>query len=164
MNVSSQNRDRGGGLRQLSAQELRQILQLHELFVSRRPGGRRAVLAYYDLSQTDLSDQDLSGADLTGVRLHRANLKNTCLRGAKLSTADLRAANLNGADLTGADLRSSCLRGAQLNRAKLPNADMSKIVPLRLPGLHAVQAAEDCPRTDLSSVEAREADLSGAKL
>src|SRR5579863_8349924 len=143
-------------LRRVSPQELRQILQLHELFISRRPGGRRAVLAYYDLSQTDLSDQDLSGADLTGVRLHRANLKNTCLRGAKLSTADLRAANLNGADLTGADLRSSCLRGAQLNRAKLPNADMSKVVPIRLSGLDDERAVDDTPCTDLSSVEAHD--------
>src|SRR5579864_1362707 len=145
-------------LRRVSPQELRQILQLHELFVSRRPGGRRAVLAYYDLSQTDLSDQDLSGADLTGVRLHRANLKNTCLRDAKLSTADLRAANLNGADLSGADLRSSCLRGAQLNRAKLPNADMSKLSPIRQQG-HDAQVIDECPRTDLSSVEARDCDL-----
>src|SRR5262244_371119 len=154
----------GGELCQLTPQELRQILQLHELFLAREAAGKRAVLAHYDLSSADLSDHDLTGADLTGARLHRAILKNTILRQAKLSTADLRAANLNGADLTGADLRSSCLRGAQLNNAKLPEADMSKITPIQLAGLEAMSAVDETPRTDLSSVEAHDCDFSGAKL
>jgi uncharacterized protein YjbI with pentapeptide repeats len=92
-----------GELRQLTPQELRQILQLHELYLAREAAGRRAVLAYYDLSSADLSDHDLTGADLTGARLHRAILKNTVLRQAKLPTADLRATHHNRADLSGAD-------------------------------------------------------------
>ncbi|HEX4193970.1 MAG TPA: pentapeptide repeat-containing protein, partial [Stellaceae bacterium] len=153
-----------GELRQLTPQELRQILQLHELYLAREAAGRRAVLAYYDLSSADLSEHDLSGADLTGARLHRAILKNTVLRQAKMSTADLRAANLNGADLSGADLRSSCLRGAQLNNAKLPEANMSKVAPVRLDQIEAGRAADDTPRTDLSSIEAHDCDFSGANL
>src|SRR6185312_5406823 len=145
-----------GELRQLTPQELRQILQLHELYLAREAKGCRAVLAYYDLSSADLSDHDLSGADLTGARLHRAILKNTVLREAQLSTADLRAANLNGADLTGADLRSSCLRGAQMNNARLPDADMSKIAPIGFDALEAGDVADDIPRTDLSSIEAHD--------
>src|ERR1700761_8347246 len=144
----------GSDLRQLSPQELRQILQLHELPLARKTTGRRAVLAYYDLSGADLSDHDLSGADLSGTRLQRAIMKNTALRGAKLSTADLRAANLNGADLTGAEMRSTCLRGAQLNRAKLPDVDMTRMSSLKLTGGDAAVAVDDCPRTDLSSGEA----------
>ena len=70
--------------------DLNTIIQLHEKWLRREPGGKKA----------NLSSADLSGADL--------------------SDADLRYADLRGADLSGADLRYADLRGANVDFSSWP--------------------------------------------
>ena len=75
--------------------DLNTIIQLHEKWLRREPGGKKA----------NLSSADLRGADLSG---------------ADLSHADLRYADLSGADLSHADLRYADLRGANVDFSSWP--------------------------------------------
>jgi len=101
-------------LRQITQEELNEILQLHKMWLNDGKGGKKA----------NLSSADLSGADLRGADLRSANLRSADLRGADLCSANLRGANLSSADLSGADLRSANLRGANLSSADLRSADL----------------------------------------
>lgn len=74
-------------MRNVSKDELAEILKKHEMWINEEVGGIRA----------DLYVTDLSGADLSGVNLRGANL-----RGADLRWADLSEANLYESDLRGA--------------------------------------------------------------
>ena len=75
--------------------DLNTIIQLHEKWLRREPGGKKA---------------NLSGA----------NLSSGDLRGADLSDADLSGADLSGADLSHADLRYADLRGANVDFSSWP--------------------------------------------
>ena len=97
-----------------SADDLRQLLDLHRRWLDVEDGGQRAYLSGADLSWANLSGADLSWANLSGADLRGANLSGANLRGA-----NLRGADLSGADLSGADLRDAYLRGADLSGANL---------------------------------------------
>ena len=108
----------------IDASALREALDAHGRYVRREQGGRRANLAYHDLSNcalegVDLSEADLTGALLCGAAARKAHLDRAILYGADLRDADLREASLNRADLRGA-----CLRGANLARAQMLNCDL----------------------------------------
>ena len=60
--------------------DLNTIIQLHEKWLRREPGGKKANLSGANLSSADLRGADLSDADLSG---------------ADLSDADLRGANVD---------------------------------------------------------------------
>ena len=69
--------------------DLNTIIQLHEKWLRREPGGKKANLSSADLSGADLSDADLryaalSGADLSGADLSHADLRYADLRGANV--------------------------------------------------------------------------------
>lgn len=86
---------------------LKEILEKHELWLSRDKTGERANLSGINLSGinlsgANLSGADLSGADLSGADLYHANLSGANLSGADLSGADLYHANLSDANLSGA--------------------------------------------------------------
>jgi hypothetical protein len=91
-----------------TAEEIKEILDLHGNWCRGEDGGKRADLQY----------ADLRGAHLRGAHLRGADLQGADLRGAHLRGADLRGADLRGADLLGADLRGADLRGADLRDAK----------------------------------------------
>ena len=76
-------------LRQITKEELTEILKKHVEWLKDISNGLRA----------NLSDADLRGANLIGANLRCANL-----RGANLSDADLIGADLRGANLIGANL------------------------------------------------------------
>ena len=78
-------------MRNISKEELNEILQKHKMWLNNDKGGERA---------------DLRGADLRSIHLRFADLKNADLRGTDLKNADLRGTDLRGADLRGADLTS----------------------------------------------------------
>ena len=80
--------------------DLNTIIQLHEKWLRREPGGKKANLRGADLFDADLRDADLSDADL--------------------SDADLSGADLSGADLSHADLRYADLRGANVDFSSWP--------------------------------------------
>ncbi len=75
-------------MRDISKDELKEILRKHTLWVECKEGGERT---------------NLLGADLRGAHLREADL-----RGANLLGADLWGASLWGADLVGANLDYSC--------------------------------------------------------
>ena len=66
----------------MNADQIKEVLHLHELWLAAKPGGKRA---------------NLHGADLHGANLHGADLY-----GANLCRANLYGANLSGANLCGA--------------------------------------------------------------
>ena len=89
-------------MRTITAEELKKILRLHEMWLNNEKGGIYADLSGADLRYANLSYVDLSGANLSG---------------ADLSGADLRHADLSGADLSGANLRHADLSGVSYNEA-----------------------------------------------
>lgn len=64
--------------------DLNTIIQLHEKWLRREPGGKKANLSSADLSGADLSDADLSDADLSHADLRYADLRYADLRGANV--------------------------------------------------------------------------------
>ena len=108
----------------MSQSDLNEVLARHERFLAARPNGRRAMLAFHDLSGLDLSGKDLSDADLTGCRLIRARLDGAGLSRANLFGADLRMASMRRVNLTRTDLRGVCLRGADMSDGTLIEADL----------------------------------------
>jgi uncharacterized protein YjbI with pentapeptide repeats len=99
-------------------------IELHERFVSGRPGGRRLVLRFFRLAGLMLQKRRLSGADLTGCNLSRVRMAAADLSSALLYCCDLRDADLRAANLTNADLRGSSLRGAKLYGARMDGVDL----------------------------------------
>ena len=87
-------------LREVSADELKQILAAHEKWLeSDGKEGKQAVLGF----------ANLQGADLTRANLQGANLSLTNLQGANLVDAKLQGANLRGAKrLTQEQLDRAC--------------------------------------------------------
>jgi uncharacterized protein YjbI with pentapeptide repeats len=96
----------------MDAEQLKEILQQHSLWLKDPKKGKRA-----DLSGADLRRANLIRANLSGADLRRANLS-----GAYLSGADLSRADLSEADLSEADLRRVYLSGADLSEADLSEA------------------------------------------
>ena len=77
----------------MEEKQLKKILELHQKWINKEPGGKEA----------NLRGADLWGADLEGADLREADLWEADLREANLWEADLR-----GADLRGASLDYSC--------------------------------------------------------
>jgi hypothetical protein len=103
-----------------TADELKEVIRLHALWLADANGGVRA-----DLSGANLIGANLIGADLNGADLNGADLRGADLSGADLCGADLSGADLNGADLCGANLRGANLRWADLSGANLSRADLN---------------------------------------
>ncbi len=95
-------------MRDISKDELKEILRKHTLWVECKEGGERANLLGADLRGAHLREADLRGANLLGADLLGAHLREADLRGANLVGANLWGASLWGADLVGANLDYSC--------------------------------------------------------
>ena len=128
-------------MRNISKEELNEILKEHELWL-KKEGGKRADLSDVDLrfinlshanlshanlSHADLSHADLEDANLKYADLIYANLSDAYLRYADLIYANLRYANLSNADLSDADLRHANLQDANLKRADLRRANIKDV-------------------------------------
>ena len=107
-------------MKNISKEELKEILDKHKMWLKDEEGGERADLINADLSGANLWNANLIYADLNG-----ANLSNADVWNANLTSADLTYANLSGANLSDADLKCANLRGANLEDANLINADLS---------------------------------------
>lgn len=171
-------------MRKITAEELKEILRKHELWLNNDSQGEEADLYRANLCGADLYEENLSKADLNRAFLSGANLSYTNLREADLSEADLYGADLNGADLyraylsgaylSGADLRYANLRYANLYRANLSGAEISgadlyradlSSADLRYANLREANLREaDLSGADLSEADLSGADLSGAKI
>ncbi len=101
--------EEGAKLREVSEEELKQILAAHETWLETDgEEGKRA-----DLSRTDLQD-----ANLESAILREANLQGAILVGANLQEAYLTSAKLQGARLGGANLT----KAKKLTREQLDEA------------------------------------------
>ena len=105
----------------MTYEELNAVLEKHKLWLDGDPGGKRANLAF-----KDLSGATLSGANLIGANLCWANLSGVDLSGANLCEANLSRANLSGANLSRANLSRANLFGANLSRANLSRVNLSR--------------------------------------
>ena len=112
-------------MKNLTTEQLKEILDLHQKWLNGEEGGAKANLRCADLRGADLRGADLRGADLSGANLRCADLRCADLRGADLRGANLRGVNLRRADLRGADLRGANLSGADLLDADLRGANLS---------------------------------------
>ena len=86
-------------MKNISQEELNEILEKHEMWLKNKKSGKRADLMGTDLGYVELRWVDLSYAELMGANLSNANLSN-----ANLSDVNLKNANLKNTDLTNADL------------------------------------------------------------
>ena len=151
-------------MKNISQEELKEILKKHEMWLKDEEGGKRANLSYVNLSNADLSHANLRAANLSYVNLSNAdlshanlrvanlmgiNLSNSNLHNADLTCANLRVANLTDADLTNVDLTYANLEGTNLTDADLRNANL-KYTNLRC--------------TDLTSANLENVDLWNANL
>ena len=111
----------------MTADELKQIIDLHKIWLGNHDSGKYAYLRDANLRDANLTGADLTGANLTGAyltgaNLRGANLADADLTGAYLGDANLRGANLAGANLSGANLTGAYLAGANLTGAYLTGA------------------------------------------
>jgi uncharacterized protein YjbI with pentapeptide repeats len=118
----SNYKTKDASMKKYTAEEIKEILELHRKWRFGEDGGSRANLRGADLCGADLCGADLCGADLCGANL----------RGANLCDANLRDANLCGANLCGADLCGANLCGANLCDANLCGANLMNLTGNRL--------------------------------
>lgn len=121
--------------REITREELNQILEKHELWL--RSGGKegeRADLKGANLTGVDLIGVNLSRASLVGVSFIGARLGLINLAGANLRDARLRDANLYGANLYGANLWRADFTGANLEGANFANTIVNGTTGINIPG------------------------------
>ena len=92
----------------MEQKQLKKILELHQKWINKEPGGKIADLLEANLWEADLREANLREADLRGADLREANLREANLREADLRRANLWEADLREADLREADLDYSC--------------------------------------------------------
>ena len=136
-------------MKNISVEELNEILEKHEIWLRGEEGGERADLWDTDLRGFDLIDINLSGADLRNSDLGDANLMYADLKYADLKYTDLSYTNLSDADLRGANLMGANLSNTNLSDTDLSDADLM---------------GANLSDTNLSDADLRGADLRGANL
>ena len=141
-------------MKNISVEELNEILEKHEIWLRGEEGGERADLWDTDLRGFDLIDINLSGADLRNSDLGDANLMYADLKYADLKYTDLSYTNLSDADLRGADLRGANLMGANLSNTNLSNTNLSD----------TDLSDADLRGANLSDTDISDADLRGTNL
>ena len=157
--------DTQGKLRQISIDELKQILEEHQKWLkSKGKEGKRADLHLINLKKINMKKAILAFADmqqsnLFGVNLQQANLIRTNLKKSYLSQANLKMANLFRANLEGAEIIGSILRNSNLRETNLKNSDCKGN---DFEGAILVKA--NLQGADLLSTFFEEADLSDADL
>ena len=141
-------------MKNISGEQLKEILQKHQMWLKGEEGGERADLWDTDLRGFDLIDINLSGADLRKSDLSGVDLMYADLKYADFKYTDLSAADLNDADLRGVDLTGANLSNVDLSESDLNNADLS----------YANLIGVNLSYTNLNYANLKGADLRNAKL
>ena len=166
-------------IRQISREELNEILKEHELWLKGEGEGERADLSYTNLSGMDLKGVNLKRAILTHTDLVYADLKYANLAYADLRYADLRCADAENVDFMSADLKYAKLSDANLKRANFKYAD-SRFADFKYADLRyacaistgfegadfesAILRYANLKHADLEGVNLKYADISYARL
>ncbi len=146
--------------------ELDESVRRHDMFLSARLGGQRALLANRDLSGLNLADKRLNDADLTAAFLPAARMAGANLAKSTLFTLQPDA---GGFARSSADARRSARRGAaRANRegADLFDADLreGRLGQRLCMGVIEEVAVEHAASSDLEGARMVNADPSQAKL
>jgi len=154
-----------GKLRQISIDELKQILKEHRKWLkSKGKVGKRADLHFINLKKINMKKAILAFADmqqskLFGIDLQQANLIGTNLKKSYLNQVNLKKANLFRANLESAKLIGSIFRDSNLRETNLKNSDCKGT---DFEGAVLVKA--NLQGADLLSTFFEEADLRDANL
>jgi hypothetical protein len=100
-----------------TAEQIKETLRLHKLWLDGDPSGVRANLRGANLQGANMRDANMQVGNMRFANMQNADMRGANLRGANLRDANLRDANLQGANLQGADMRGANLRGADLQFA-----------------------------------------------
>jgi uncharacterized protein YjbI with pentapeptide repeats len=156
-------------------QILDRLMDVHEKFLRRQPGGRRAMISYIQAPGLDLSCRRLAEADFTGANFERAKMAGADFERASLFCADMRGVDARGANFKRADIRGASLRGAILIGANFDQADMRQAMLARVDLANGFQlsgsttqegraGAEVSFSVDFSNCSLNGANLSNANL
>lgn len=115
----------GKHLRRISPDNVRGILERHQIYIASQNRGVLVQGERADMSHCDLRGFNFIDAKLIAVNLNGANLRGADLQGANLRYADLSKSNLVWAYLECADLQDANLTSAILINTKLDGADLS---------------------------------------
>ena len=151
-------------MKNISVEELNEILEKHKIWLRGEEGGERADLWDTDLRGFDLIDINLSGADLRNSDLGDANLMYADLKYADLKYTDLSYTNLSDADLRGADLRGANLMGANLSNTNLSDTNLSDTDLSDANLMGANLSDTDISDADLRGTNLWDTDLSNTNL
>ena len=151
-------------LKEISKDELNQILDDHYLWLKDHKDGKRADLRGRCLESFDLSGKDLSQADLRGASFRKCNLKGVDFTKADLRDADLTMANLTVAKLDYADLRDADIPHAHLDEVSAEKARFVGCLLWDTSFLNAKLIHADFYLTRLCDCSFYQADLTGADL
>ena len=93
----------------MTQQEVNEIIELHELWLTGKEGGKRANFQRCKFSGIDFSDKNLSGADFsystfTSVSFYRTNLSRADFSHSQLYQSDFRGVDFFGVNLKRAEL------------------------------------------------------------
>lgn len=111
-------------IQKLTQAELNEVIRKHQMFLTAKPGGARAVVRDRDLTGLSFVGQNLSQSDFTGCILTHADLTNANFESATLFGCDFNYAQLHNTRLVRADMRGSEIAAANLTRADLTGADL----------------------------------------
>ena len=91
---------------ELSYEDIKEILRLHNIWVVGLEGGHRA-----DFSGIDLQKANFSYKDLTGICFKNSDLTKATFEGSNCSHVDFSGANCIGTDFDSSNLRDANLSG-----------------------------------------------------
>ena len=154
-------------------EQYRDIIEAHEVLMSGRAGGCRALFRFSKLAGVILQRRNLEtiqflGCDLEGAHLALTNFRFASFYGSNLARADFRGCDLTRADLRGvrlegASLQSAIMDGADFRRATLIEVDDRQHWKDRTAGTVMV-IGQDARTVDFRDCSMRGARLNGARL
>lgn len=110
-------------MRQITQDELNEILRKHALWLGDDDEGERA-----DFSDTDLSGLDLSNENLININFVDARLISTDFRNSKLNDSVFENAELSCANFSGSDLSSVNFIYSSLDKVNLSDTDLWNVI------------------------------------
>jgi uncharacterized protein YjbI with pentapeptide repeats len=111
-------------LKTMTQAEINEIIRKHQMFLTARPGGARAVVRDRDLTGLSFLGQNLSQSDFTGCIMTDTDLRNAKFESATLFGCDFTNAKLMNTRLVRADMRGAEVGSADLTKADMAGADL----------------------------------------
>lgn len=108
----------------LTQAELNDIIRKHQMFLTARPGGGRAVVRDKDLSNLSFAGQNLSQADFTGCIMSNCDMTSANFESATLFGCDLNQSKMVRTRFNRADLRGAAISNADLVQCDMTGADL----------------------------------------